>query len=101
MSQLHDALGTVGGRWGALLARCSLAITGARLPRPTESAVDSTAREFPAADASADMGWLSLSEDAGGHSLHEGEVTFLGLTPDDIDAHDADGGDLSWISLGH
>lgn len=102
MSQLNDALGTFGGgRWGALLARCSLVVTGARAPRPLESAAESAAREFTADDASADMGWLSLCEDAGGHSLHEGEVTFLGVTPDDIDRHDANGGDLSWISLGH
>ena len=46
-----------------------------------------------------DLGWLSLSCDAGGSSSHEREVTFLGVTPDDLDLHDPDGTDLGWISL--
>jgi|GEM_PF-5125868 len=46
-----------------------------------------------------DLAWLSLSRDAGGISTHEGEVTFLGVTPDDLGSHDPDGTDLGWISL--
>ncbi len=46
-----------------------------------------------------DMGWLSLTSDADGHCLHEEDVTCMGVTPDDLDVHDADGGDLSWIGL--
>ncbi len=47
-----------------------------------------------------DLGWLSLTCDADGHSPHAGEVICMGITPDDLDVHDPDGGDLSWISLG-
>lgn len=46
-----------------------------------------------------DLAWLSLSCDAGGSSTHDGEVTFLGVTPDDLGSHDPDGTDLGWISL--
>jgi hypothetical protein len=46
-----------------------------------------------------DLGWLSLTLDADGHSLYEREVVCLGVTPDDLDLHDPDGGDLSWIGL--
>jgi hypothetical protein len=46
-----------------------------------------------------DMGWLSLTSDADGHSVYEEDVTCMGVTPDDLDVHDADGGDLSWIGL--
>jgi hypothetical protein len=46
-----------------------------------------------------DMGWLSLTSDADGHSVFEEDVTCMGVTPDDLDVHDADGGDLSWIGL--
>jgi hypothetical protein len=46
-----------------------------------------------------DLGWLSLSRDAGGPNTHEQEVTFLGVTPDDFGAHDPDGTDLGWMSL--
>ena len=46
-----------------------------------------------------DLAWLSLLHDAGGSSTHEGEVTFLGVTPDDLGCHDPDGTDLGWISL--
>jgi hypothetical protein len=46
-----------------------------------------------------DMGWLSLTSDADGHSAYEEDVTCMGVTPDDLDVHDADGGDLSWIGL--
>jgi hypothetical protein len=46
-----------------------------------------------------DLGWISLSCDAGGSSTHAGEVTFLGVTPEDLGQHDPDGTDLGWISL--
>jgi hypothetical protein len=46
-----------------------------------------------------DMGWLSLTSDADGHSVYEEDVICMGVTPDDLDVHDADGGDLSWIGL--
>jgi hypothetical protein len=46
-----------------------------------------------------DLGWLSLTLDADGHSPHEQDVLCLGLTPDDFGVHDPDGGDLSWIGL--
>ena len=45
------------------------------------------------------IGWLSLTSDADGHGVYEREVTCMGVTPDDLDVHDADGGDLSWIGL--
>jgi hypothetical protein len=64
-------------------------------PRPP-----SPVREAQACSASEDdMGWLSLTSDADGHSLYEEDVTCMGVTPDDLDVHDADGGDLSWIGL--
>lgn len=50
----------------------------------------------PAAD---DMAWLSLSADADGHGIHEGDVLCMGVIPDDLDLHDADGSDLSWLAL--
>ena len=46
-----------------------------------------------------DIGWLSLTSDADGHSVFEEDVICMGVTPDDLDIHDADGGDLSWIGL--
>ncbi len=46
-----------------------------------------------------DLGWLSLTLDADGHSPYERDVVCLGVTPDDLDHHDPDGGDLSWIGL--
>ena len=58
-----------------------------------------TAKCIPASLAANDLGWLSLSCDAGGSSTHNGEVTFLGITPDDFGSHDPDGTDLGWISL--
>jgi len=46
-----------------------------------------------------DLARLSLSCHAGDSSAHDGEVTFLGVTPDDLGLHDPDGTDLGWISL--
>ena len=46
-----------------------------------------------------DLGWLSLSCDAGGANTHKEQVTYLGVTPDDFGSHDPDGTDLGWISL--
>ena len=104
MSRSDSGTGTLAGgsRFVAFLSWLGHSLTGNDEPRRSSCPPDPAeiaAREQSAAEASADMGWLSLSDDAGGHSIHEREVTFLGLTPDDIDAHDADGGDLSWISL--
>lgn len=93
---------TVRGSWfGTLLARLGHSrpwIEGPAQSRPAFDAPDGGPREC-APVAEADLGWLSLSEDAGGGSVHERELTYLGVTPDDIDRHDANGGDLSWISL--
>jgi len=67
--------------------------------------IDASHRELPAGEANHagrsddDMGWLSLTSDADGHSLYEEDVICMGVTPDDLDVHDADGGDLSWIGL--
>jgi hypothetical protein len=91
-----------GGRFTTFLSWLGHSLAWNEQPRRPSSPSDpgeTDARKRSAAEASADMGWLSLSDDAGGHSIHEGEVTFLGVTPDDIDSHDANGGDLSWISL--
>jgi hypothetical protein len=46
-----------------------------------------------------DMGWLSLMSDADGPGRHADDVLCMGLIPDDLDEHDADGGDLSWIGM--
>ena len=104
MSRTDSGAGTLAGgnRLVAFLSWLGHSLTrndNSRRPSCAGDPAEIAAREQSAAEASADMGWLSLSDDAGGHSIHEREVTFLGLTPDDIDAHDADGGDLSWISL--
>jgi hypothetical protein len=58
-----------------------------------------TTKSIPVTLTSNELGWLSLSCDAGGASTHAGEVTFLGVTPDDLGSHDPDGSDLGWISL--
>ena len=54
------------------------------------------ARVRPLSD---DLGWLSLTCDASGRNRHEQDVLCMGVIPDDLDIHDADGGDLSWIGL--
>src|SRR5690349_20652351 len=58
-----------------------------------------TTKSIPVTTSSNELGWLSLSCDAGGASTHSGEVTFLGVTPDDLGLHDPDGTYLGWISL--
>ncbi len=58
-----------------------------------------TAKCIPLTTNSNDLAWLSLSHDAGGSNTHEADLTFLGVTPDDLDCHDPDGTDLGWMSL--
>jgi hypothetical protein len=70
-----------------------------RRPEQPRAGAESSIRDCADLDSCADLGWLSLCDDAGGHSPHADEVTSLGVTPDDFDVHDANGGDLSWISL--
>jgi hypothetical protein len=53
----------------------------------------------PITSALNDLGWLSLVCDADGLSTHANELTFLGITPEDLGTHDPDGTDLAWISL--
>jgi hypothetical protein len=89
---LHGGLGRL-----LLTVSHSLFGSGAAIdrPRPPEPLREANACR-PADD---DMGWLSLSSDADGHSIYEGDVICMGVTPDDLDVHDSDGGDLSWIGL--
>jgi hypothetical protein len=88
---LHGSLGRLLVSVGRSLFGGGAVVEGPRPPTPV--------REPHLCSASDDMGWLSLTSDADGHSLHEEDVTCMGVTPDDLDVHDADGGDLSWIGL--
>lgn len=96
-SQSRMAIGA--GGVTLFISRLADSLAGPRRPHPSRppAAVATEDPEF--AEARAALGWLSLSDDAGGHGAHAEDVTFVGLTPDDIDMHDANGGDLSWISL--
>ena len=93
----HGSDATNGGLSG-LFARISHSLFGAADlgERPPSKNLLDPAQSRPLDD---DMGWLSLTSDADGHSSFEGDVICMGVTPDDLDLHDPDGGDLSWIGL--
>jgi len=96
---LHESDSTARGVLGALLARARQSLFGGTdlLDRPLPQ--DHFQPAAPTALSDGDMGWLSLTSDADGHCLYEEDVICMGVTPDDLDVHDADGGDLSWIGL--
>ena len=76
-----------------------LCIAAAGSLRSPPGADDKGRTTQPPVSTDDDMGWLSLSSDADGHGLHEHDVLCMGVIPDDLDRHDSDGGDLSWIGL--
>jgi hypothetical protein len=89
----------IGGGLTKLLVRVSRSLFGDVQPRQSMPAELSRAFTESARDARRDMAWLSLTCDADGHSPHEREVICMGVIPDDLDSHDPNGGDLSWIGL--
>jgi hypothetical protein len=84
----------------AFLSRLSRFRPGRQPTVPAEvSDKNSSAAAAVPETAKSDMGWLSLTSDADGPSRHEHDVLCMGIIPDDLDEHDPDGSDLSWIGL--
>jgi hypothetical protein len=104
---MHSTSGTwlpeensgAGGFFSVMFARARQSLFGGadllERPLPYEHARPPTTVE----QGDDDIGWLSLTSDADGHCLYEHDVICMGVTPDDLDVHDPDGGDLSWIGL--
>ena len=91
--------GILPGGWGRLLISVSRSLFGGGAVVDGGRPPASVRETNHCGTLDDDMGWLSLTSDADGHSVYEEDVTCMGVTPDDLDVHDADGGDLSWIGL--